>query len=55
MKFSTKIEALIVEIESAMGADRSFPITLELAKATLAARKIEAAEQGSRKVEEHAA
>ena len=42
MNFTEKINALIWEIEHELGVDRGFPVTLELAKASLAARKLEA-------------
>jgi hypothetical protein len=42
MNFTEKIEALIVEIEKELGVEPAFPVTLELAKASLAARKLEA-------------
>lgn len=39
--FTEKIEALIFEIKNELGKTAAKPITLELAKASLAARKLE--------------
>jgi hypothetical protein len=41
MNLSSKITELISEAEADLGVEKAFPVTIELAKADLAARRLE--------------